>query len=55
MASTSRGARVAPHSHIKGLGLTPDGYAQEDAGGFTGQATAREVRAPRPSRRPSAH
>lgn len=38
-----REARVASHSHIKGLGLDDDGFAQEDRNGFIGQRAAREV------------
>lgn len=43
-ASTGRTSRIATHSHIKGLGLTPEGVAAEDAAGFVGQEAAREVR-----------
>lgn len=39
----SREARVAPHSHIKGLGLADDGFALQSAQGFVGQKSAREV------------
>lgn len=42
-AAAGRAARIAPHSHIKGLGLTPEGYASTDGAGFVGQTTAREV------------
>lgn len=35
--------RTAAHSHIKGLGLSSDGRATPSAGGFVGQAAAREV------------
>lgn len=35
--------RTAAHSHIKGLGLRSDGYADNVAGGFVGQAAAREA------------
>ncbi len=42
-ASASRSSRIAPHSHIKGLGLTPEGDAILDSGGFIGQKEAREV------------
>lgn len=42
-ASAARASRVATHSHIKGLGLTPEGYAVVDGAGFIGQTTAREV------------
>jgi RuvB-like protein 1 (pontin 52) len=38
-----RSARTAAHSHIKGLGLSSDGRATPAAGGFVGQAAAREV------------
>jgi RuvB-like protein 1 (pontin 52) len=36
-------SRIAPHSHIKGLGLKDDGYAEKIAAGFVGQESAREV------------
>lgn len=39
----TRENRTAAHTHIKGLGLRSDGYAQNAAGGFVGQAAAREV------------
>jgi hypothetical protein len=39
-----RDNRTAAHTHIKGLGLKADGYADQQAGGFVGQAKAREVR-----------
>lgn len=39
----SRESRTATHSHIKGLGLRPDGTADKNAGGFIGQTAAREV------------
>jgi len=49
--TVARSSRISAHSHIKGLGLTQDGYATSDAAGFIGQANAREVRSfPRPSR-----
>lgn len=35
--------RVASHSHINGLGLNDEGFAFPTAGGFVGQAAAREV------------
>ncbi len=41
---TSRENRTAAHSHIKGLGLRPDGYAENTSAGFVGQTAAREVR-----------
>ncbi len=41
--SAGRSSRIAPHSHIKGLGLTPEGFANTDSSGFIGQTTAREV------------
>ncbi|KAL6400594.1 TBP-interacting protein [Ilyonectria robusta] len=37
-----RDNRTAAHSHIKGLGLKSDGYAEKQSGGFVGQAGARE-------------
>lgn len=39
-----RDNRTAAHTHIKGLGLKPDGYAEKQASGFVGQVGAREVR-----------
>ncbi|KAI9789324.1 MAG: RuvB ATP-dependent DNA helicase pontin [Peltula sp. TS41687] len=39
----SRENRTAAHTHIKGLGLRADGYAERTAGGFVGQAAAREA------------
>jgi RuvB-like protein 1 (pontin 52) len=40
----ARDSRTAAHTHIKGLGLRPDGTAERQAGGFVGQNAAREVR-----------
>lgn len=40
----ARDNRTMAHTHIKGLGLRPDGIAERQAGGFVGQAAAREVR-----------
>lgn len=47
----TRENRTAAHSHIKGLGLRADGYAEQNGQGFVGQTAAREVsaRAHRPS------
>lgn len=42
-SSAGRTSRIAPHSHIKGLGLTPEGLANVDGAGFIGQTNAREV------------
>lgn len=39
----SRENRTAAHTHIKGLGLGSNGYAERTSGGFVGQAQAREV------------
>ena len=39
----SRENRTAAHTHIKGLGLRSDGYADIQNGGFVGQLAAREV------------
>lgn len=39
----ARQNRTAAHTHIKGLGLRNDGYAEESSAGFVGQAAAREV------------
>ncbi|CAH1764962.1 6441_t:CDS:2, partial [Entrophospora sp. SA101] len=41
--STSREQRIAPHTHIKGLGLRVDGVANRQADGFVGQESAREA------------
>ncbi|KAJ3901406.1 RuvB-like helicase 1 [Lentinula edodes] len=43
--SSNRSSRIAPHSHIKGLGLNSEGRAITDtaAGGFVGQENAREA------------
>ena len=40
----SRENRTATHTHIKGLGLRPDGTAEKTGNGFVGQQAAREVR-----------
>ena len=40
----SRENRTAAHTHIKGLGLRNDGYAETNGAGFVGQVAAREVR-----------
>jgi RuvB-like protein 1 len=42
-SAASRASRIATHSHIKGLGITPDGLALPEAGGFVGQISAREA------------
>lgn len=42
-ASGSREARIAAHSHIKGLGLSDDGTALPLSQGFVGQRAAREA------------
>lgn len=39
----SRENRTAAHTHIKGLGLRSDGYAETTGAGFIGQVAAREV------------
>ena len=42
--STTKANRIASHSHIKGLGLNPDGTAiLPHANGLVGQQKAREV------------
>ncbi|KAJ8518523.1 hypothetical protein ONZ45_g4437 [Pleurotus djamor] len=41
--SAGRSSRIAPHSHIKGLGLNAEGYAVGDNAGFIGQTNAREA------------
>lgn len=45
VVSTTRKERVAPHSHLKGLGLTDTGSPSPDVGadGFVGQVKAREA------------
>ena len=43
-SSAGRSSRIAPHSHIKGLGLNTEGLATTDSAGFVGQTNAREVR-----------
>lgn len=42
-SSVNRSSRIAPHSHIKGLGLSTEGLAAVDGAGFIGQTNAREV------------
>ncbi|KAF7291903.1 DNA helicase [Mycena indigotica] len=42
-SAAGRSSRIAPHSHIKGLGLTADGIANPDGAGFVGQINAREA------------
>ncbi|KAG4431184.1 E3 ubiquitin-protein ligase hel1 [Cadophora sp. M221] len=39
----ARDSRTAAHTHIKGLGLRPDGTAERQAHGFVGQVAAREA------------
>ncbi|MCJ1438792.1 RuvB ATP-dependent DNA helicase pontin [Xylographa pallens] len=39
----SRENRTAAHTHIKGLGLRSDGYAEQSGAGFVGQVAAREA------------
>ncbi|GFP79954.1 ruvb-like protein 1 [Phtheirospermum japonicum] len=41
--STTKKQRIATHTHIKGLGLEPNGNAIPLAAGFVGQASAREA------------
>ncbi|KAJ3117088.1 RuvB-like protein 1 [Nowakowskiella sp. JEL0407] len=41
--STTKEQRIATHSHIKGLGLRDDGYAEPVSAGFVGQENAREA------------
>ena len=40
--SVTRAQRVAAHSHVKSLGLTDEGTAEQIAGGMVGQEEARE-------------
>ena len=42
VASTTKKARVATHTHIKGLGLKEDGTANAVGAGWVGQEQARE-------------
>ena len=42
--STTKAARVAVHTHVKGLGLDESGKAIGLAAGLVGQEKAREVR-----------
>ena len=42
----ARENRTAAHTHIKGLGLRSDGYAESSSAGFVGQVAAREVLKP---------
>ncbi len=39
----ARENRTSAHTHIKGLGLRPDGTAETTGNGFVGQVAAREV------------
>ncbi len=41
--SSNRENRTSTHTHIKGLGLRPDGTAERQGAGVVGQAAAREV------------
>lgn len=41
--SNTRSQRIAPHSHVKGLGLDEAGNARTSGGGFVGQTEAREA------------
>jgi len=41
--STAVDQRIASHSHIKGLGLKEDGFAEPISNGFVGQENAREA------------
>ena len=45
----ARENRTAAHTHIKGLGLRSDGYAESSNGGFVGQTAAREVQCSGPN------
>ncbi len=42
--NTLKEQRVATHSHIKGLGLSAEGSAENVSSGFVGQEEAREVK-----------
>ncbi|KIJ98254.1 hypothetical protein K443DRAFT_133513 [Laccaria amethystina LaAM-08-1] len=41
--SAGRSPQISSHSHIKGLGLTPEGFATVSGAGFIGQTNAREA------------
>jgi RuvB-like protein 1 (pontin 52) len=41
--TAARSSRISTHSHIKGLGITAEGFASPDAAGFVGQTNAREA------------
>ncbi|KAK4954701.1 RuvB ATP-dependent DNA helicase pontin [Elasticomyces elasticus] len=41
--ATTRESRTSAHSHIRGLGLRGDGFAEKNGGGFVGQGAAREA------------
>lgn len=41
--SSVKSQRIAPHSHVKGLGLDEQGNAKSTGGGFVGQSSAREA------------
>jgi hypothetical protein len=41
--TVNRDSRIHTHSHIKGLGLSPEGHALPIGQGFVGQAPAREA------------
>lgn len=41
--STAKAQRIAAHSHVKGLGLSPNGTAAQMGGGLVGQQQAREA------------
>ena len=43
VSSLTKESRTAAHTHIKGLGLAPDGTADSISGGFVGQVEAREA------------
>ena len=41
--NNARENRTSAHTHIKGLGLQSNGYAEPSGAGFIGQVAAREV------------
>lgn len=43
VVSTTKKERIAAHSHVKGLGLNPDGTPKPQTDGFVGQEKAREA------------
>lgn len=42
--SSAKTQRISAHTHIKGLGLDENGFANQSGAGLVGQEAAREVR-----------